>query len=83
MSRIEAARRNVRVARYGIGIGAASLFAALAFVARAAHPGAHSTRSTTTSVATDEEDDSFFFSGGSSGVGPAGSAQPSIQSAGS
>ena len=93
---MEAARRRLRIARYAIGIAAASLFAVLGFVARASHPGrSHPGSASSTAAATSSDSassdtassdsSSFFEDDGStsSSVGPAGSAAPSIQSAGS
>ena len=80
MTRMEAARRRLTIARYAIGVSAVSLFAVLGFVARAEPPGAASTPQVVTSDST-----SSFFQDDStpSYVGPAGSATPSIQSGGS
>src|SRR5581483_8583266 len=41
-SRVESARRSVRIARYAIGGLAVAAFAGAAAAARATHPGAHS-----------------------------------------
>lgn len=88
MTRLEAARRRLRIARFGIGVAAVSLFAAFGVVVRNAHPGARSSSipASSSSVATATEDDSFGFFGSdddSSSIGPSGSATPSIQSGGS
>jgi len=88
MSRIEEARRNVRIARGVIGVAALSLLAIFGAAARSAHPGTHSrSQSQTTSAnatATSEDDSSSFFdSDDGYSIGPSGSAAPSIQSGGS
>ncbi len=89
MTRIEAARRRVRITRYAIGVTAAAALAVFAAAARASHPGAlHATRpsrpAVTSSATSSEYDGSFFDDGlGSSSFGPAGSAAPQIQSGGS
>src|SRR3954468_1621245 len=49
-SRIEIARRRLKVVRYSVGVTAAAAFAVFAFAARAAHPG---TSSGDVSTATD------------------------------
>jgi hypothetical protein len=81
-TRIATAQRNVRIARYAIGVTAAAALAAFAAAARVAHPGsAHATRSRaeTTSVAA-AAGGSFFGDDSTSYVGPSGSASPQIQS---
>ena len=87
MSRIEAARRNVRIARGAIGVAALSLLAIFGAAARSAHPGPHSRSQsqTSSSAVTANQDDSsgFFGYDGGSSIGPSGSAAPSIQSGGS
>ena len=88
MSRIEAARRNVKVARGAIGVAALSLLAIFGAAARSAHPATHSrsqSQSSSNSVTASQDDSSSFFGydGGSSSIGPSGSAAPSIQSGGS
>ena len=81
-SRIADARRNVRLARFAIGVSAAAALAASAAAARVAHPGTHhSTRVRATTAAVDQSTaNSFFFGDDSSSVGPSGSASPQIQS---
>ena len=86
MTRIEAARHRLRIARYAIGIGAAAALAAFAAAARVSHPATHqgsSPQTASTQAAT--SDDGFFSSddGSSASVGPSGSAAPQIQSGGS
>jgi hypothetical protein len=88
MTRIEAARHRLRIARYAIAASALGLFAVLGAAVRASHPATHagSPSSAATSAAAATSSDDSFFSGGDDGgysVGPAGSAQPSIQSSGS
>lgn len=88
MSRIEAARRNVKIARGAIGVAALSLLAVFGAAARSSHPGTHSrsqSQSSSSSVATASEDDSsgFFGYDDGSSIGPSGSAAPSVQSGGS
>ena len=82
MTRIEAARRRVRIARYAIGITAAAALAAFTAVTRAAHPGtSHATNTSRSSRAssTATQDDSFF-SDSFSNIGPSGSASAQVQS---
>lgn len=87
MSRIEAARRNVKIARGAIGVAALSLLAVFGAAARSSHPGTHSRSQSqaSSSVATASEDDSsgFFGYDDGSSIGPSGSAAPSVQSGGS
>jgi hypothetical protein len=84
MTRIQAARTRVTVARYVIGVSAAAALAAFAAVARVSHPATHSTRTqsaSTSSSSTASEDDSFFGDDDSSSfIGPSGSATPQVQS---
>ena len=83
-SRMQLARRRLRVARYSIGAAALSAFAAFGFAVRDAHPATHtSTRTATTSTATSSDDSSTFF-GGSASIGPAPqTVAPQVQSSGS
>ena len=88
MSRIEAARRNVKVARGVIGVAALSLLAIFGAAARGSHPATHArsqSQTSSTAVATDDDSSSFFGydDGDGSSIGPSGSAAPSIQSGGS
>ena len=85
MSRIEAARRRVTIARYAIGITAAAALAAFAAAARVSHPGtSHATSSSraSTRAATAATQDDSFFTGDDSGssIGPSGSAPAQVQS---
>ena len=87
-SRVASARRNVRIARYTIGVTAAAALAAFAAAARVSHPG-HATRArtsnaSTTASALDRSAATFFGDdSGASAIGPSGSASPQIQSGGS
>lgn len=88
-SRIEAARRRLRIARYSIGAVAAAAFALFGLAVRDAHPATHDsgTAGATSNVSSDdgtfEDDNSFSFDGGGS-IGSADSfSAPSIQSGGS
>ncbi|HET7450156.1 MAG TPA: hypothetical protein VFJ78_06130 [Gaiellaceae bacterium] len=87
MSRIEAARRNIKIARGAIGVAALSLLAIFGAAARASHPGtqSRSQSQTSSSAVTASEDDSSTFFGldDGSSIGPSGSAAPSIQTGGS
>ena len=87
MSRIEEARRNVKIARGAIGVAALSLLAIFGAAARTSHPGTHSRSQSQTSssaTATSEDDSSSFFGYDDDySIGPSGSASPSIQSGGS
>ena len=87
MTRLERARRKVRVAQAAIGIGAATGLAVFAGLARSSHPATHPARapgvSTQRSGERDADDDSFFRdddSDSSSYLGPSGSAAPQIES---
>jgi hypothetical protein len=85
-SRIEAARRRVRVARYTIGAVATAAFALFGLAARDAHPATHTgstaASSSATATAARTQQDSFSFDGGSS-IAPSASAAPSVQTGGS
>jgi len=87
MTRMEQARRNVRIARYTIAVSAAAALAAFAAAARVSHPGTHNSsraRASTDSVTASASSDSFFSDdSSSSAIGPSGSASPQIQSGGS
>src|SRR3954469_14919 len=93
-SRIETARRRIRLVRYTAGVLATAAFATFAVAARNAHPGTQagsgspSTSDGTTAVTSsddyhddDETGDSFGF--GSSSVSPSYDSTPSVQSGGS
>ncbi|HVU76765.1 MAG TPA: hypothetical protein VHC67_04225 [Gaiellaceae bacterium] len=83
MTRIEAARRKVRVARTAAGVSAAAGLVLFAGLARASHPGTHHTTVANDASAQaelgdsrsfDDDDDSYSY------LGPSGSAAPQIQS---
>jgi hypothetical protein len=88
-SRIELARRRIRLTRYAAGVLAAAAFATFAVAARNAHPGTSSGSSTAgsgsatavTSSDDSESDDSCGF--GTSSVSPSYNPAPSVQSGGS
>ena len=83
MRRIERARRRVTFTRYVLGVASVAALAGFAAVARSANPGTHSATSTRTSVTRASSYDGALFSadgGSGSNIGPAGSAQPQIQS---
>ena len=92
-SRIEIARRRIRLARYAAGVLAAAAFATFAVAARNAHPGtapsAGATQSGDTASAVTPSDDynddqsSDGFGFGSSSVSPSYGEAPSVQSGGS
>ena len=89
-TRMEAARRRIRIARYSIGAVAAAAFALFGFAVRDAHPATHADNSsaTTSNVSTSDDDtfsddNSFSFDGGGS-IGSSDSfSAPSVQSGGS
>ena len=90
-SRMQHARRRLRVARYSIGAVAVSAFAAFGFVVRDAHPATHSNATTavssttnTASTAASNNDDSSSSFGGSAVISPAPqTVAPQVQSSGS
>ncbi len=82
-SRLSTARRNVRIARYAIGVTAAAALAAFAAAARASHPGSHQrVRAGVTTSATSSSDQSTatYFGDDNSSIGPSGSASTQVQS---
>jgi hypothetical protein len=83
-SRIETARRRVRIARYSIGAVATAAFALIGLAARDAHPATHGSSPTTVEDVTQQsqQDDAFGFDGGGF-ISPSTSSSPSIQSGGS
>ncbi len=86
MTRLEAARRNVRIARNAIVVSALGGFALFAGLARASHPGSTASASTSSaSTSASSQDRSIFGSGDDSysAIGPSGSASPQIQTGGS
>jgi hypothetical protein len=82
-SRMQLARRRLRVARYSIGAVAVTAFAAFGFAVRAAHPATH-TGTATVATATASTDNSSTFFGGSASISPAQqTSTPQVQSSGS
>jgi hypothetical protein len=83
-SRIEAARRRLRIARYSIGAAAAAAFALLGVAARDAHPATHTSSTAVSASATTQESqgDSFSYDGGAY-IAPSSSNSPVVQSSGS
>jgi hypothetical protein len=83
-SRLQLARRRLRVARYSIGAATLTAFAAFGFAVRDAHPATHSTSTATAGAATSSTDDSSTFFGGGASISPAPqTAAPQVQSSGS
>jgi hypothetical protein len=89
-TRIELARRRVKIVRVSVGVAAAAGFAVFAFAARAAHPGTHTANTDSTARASssddaydDTESGSSFDGFGSSSVSPSYNSSPSVQSGGS
>ena len=81
-SRLQLARRRLRVARYSIGAAALTAFAAFGFAVRDAHPATHTSASTATT--TSSTDDSSTYFGGSASISPAPqTVAPQVQSSGS
>jgi hypothetical protein len=83
-SRIETARRRLRVARYSIGAVATAAFGLIGLAVRDAHPATHGSGSTTAQNVTRQaqRDDAFDFDGGGF-ISPSTSSSPSVQSGGS
>ena len=83
-SRLQLARRRLRIARYSIGAATLTAFAAFGFAVRDAHPATHTSTSTaTTSTETSSDDSSTYFGGGAS-ISPAPqTVAPQVQSSGS
>jgi hypothetical protein len=86
-SRIEIARRRLRIARISLGTLAAAGFAVFAFAARAAHPGtsepATDADTQITAVTSDDDEYGDDFGFGSSSISPSYGDVPSAQSGGS
>lgn len=90
-SRIAAARRKARAARYGIGAAAGVLFVAAAMLARAAHPGtSHATAGNAAPGAGSGGDsltrpagDGFFSADDGGSFGAPQSSIPQVRSGGS
>ena len=83
LSRLSLARRNVRIARYAIGMTAAAALAAFAAAARASHPGSHARvragAATSTASASDQSTTGTYFGDDGYSIGPSGSAAPQVQ----
>jgi hypothetical protein len=80
-SRLQLARRRLRIARYSIGAATLTAFGAFGFAVRDAHPATHTTA--TTSTTTSSDDSSTYF-GGSASISPAPQTlAPQVQSSGS
>lgn len=83
-SRIEKARRRLRVARVSIGATAAAGFLLFALAARASHPGTHHTQvSSAASTSDDVQAESDDFGFGSGSISPATGSSTTLQSGGS
>jgi hypothetical protein len=82
-SRLQLARRRLRVARYSIGAAAITAFAAFGIAVRAAHPATHTTATTSSATSSSTADSATSF-GGSAVIAPAPqNYAPTIQSGGS
>jgi hypothetical protein len=87
-TRIELARRRLRLTRIAVVALAAAGFAVFSFAARTAHPGTTAGSAGSSSPARavtspDDDDATGDFGFGSSSVSPSSGAAPSIQSGGS
>ena len=85
-SRLQLARRRVRVARYSIGAATLTAFTAFGFAVRDAHPATHTSASTSTSsaAASASTANSSTTFGGSGVISPAPqTVAPQVQSSGS
>jgi hypothetical protein len=83
-SRIEKARRHLRVARVSIGATAAAGFLVFALAARASHPGTHHKQvSSAASSSDDVQAQSDDFSFGSGSISPSTGGATTLQSGGS
>jgi hypothetical protein len=86
-SRMEAARRRIRIARYSIGALATAALAMIGLAARSSHPATAHARSSSNAVtrtarADDTQEEGFSFDGGGF-ISPSTSDTPTIQSGGS
>jgi hypothetical protein len=80
-SRLQLARRRLRVARYSISAVALGAFGAFAVAVRDAHPATHTKATTAASASAADSDDSF---GGGAAISPAPQTlAPQVQSSGS
>ena len=86
-TRLEFARRRLRVARYAIAAFAAASFAGGIAVARAAHPGSQAHHGVVTGTLdapqSFQQAEQSALDFGSSAIAPANGDQPAVQSAGS
>jgi hypothetical protein len=82
-SRLQKARRQLRVARYSIAAVAVTGFAFFAVLARAAHPGKSSSASASTSTSTSDDQAAQSFDFGNGSISPSLDNAPSVQSGGS
>jgi hypothetical protein len=83
-SRLQLARRRLRIARYSIGAATLTAFAAFGFAVRDAHPATHTSTSTATASTANSSDDSSTTFGGSAAISPAPqTVTPQVQSSGS
>ncbi len=83
-SRLQLARRRLRIARYSIGAATLAAFAAFGFAVRDAHPATHTSTSTATAGTATSSDDSSTSFGGSASISPAPqTVAPQVQSSGS
>jgi hypothetical protein len=83
-SRIEKARRRLRVARVSIGATAAAGFLVFAVAARASHPGTHHAQVSSAASSNDDaqvQSDDFSFGSGS--ISPSTGGATTLQSGGS
>ena len=86
-SRMETARRRIRIARYSIGALATAAFAVVGIAARSSHPATTQARSASNAVSRtvrsdDSQADGFSLEGGGF-ISPSTSDTPTIQSGGS
>ena len=83
-SRLQLARRRLRIARYSIGAATLTAFTAFGFAVRDAHPATHTSTSTATAGTATSSDDSSTTFGGSASISPAPqTVAPQVQSSGS
>jgi hypothetical protein len=83
-SRLQLARRRLRIARYSIGAATLTAFAAFGVAVRDAHPATHTSTSTATTSTPTSSDDSATTFGGSASISPAPqTVAPQVQSSGS
>ena len=83
-SRIEQARRRLRIARVSVGATAAAGLLAFALAARASHPGTHHSQASSSAGSSDDlqaQSDDFSF--GSAAISPSTGGGTTLQSGGS